>query len=143
MVVQTIALAPFESYCPNMGTRGPVQRMTHVMACLALALFTYATVKSVVMQAAAVAPHVAMTMCLDMPMGHMDAKPIAQSEKGGKTCVFCDASSHAPLCSFAAVVPATSAIAWQTYTALRPLGPRGPPSFVANARGPPQAALTI
>ena len=120
-----------------------VQRSAHAMAWLAVALLTFATVQSVVMQAPEVSPGAAMAICTSMPMAHMDAKHGAPADKAHTNCAFCDAAAHAPVCSSVGAVPTPTAVAWLAYTALRPLGPRGPPEFTPNATGPPQTAMTL
>jgi hypothetical protein len=126
-----------------MAARGPRRWSAYAAAFLAVALFAFAFTQSVLMQAAGDMPAATMVICTGQGAVQMDVHHGVPAEKPQKACPFCAAASHAPLCAAMAPVPASSAVAWTAYAAMRPLGPRGPPAFEARARGPPQALLTI
>lgn len=115
-------------------------RPSYVAALLAVALLTLAGVRSVVMRAAEAAP-ASTRMCMDMPGMDMGtaAKTGAHAEHGKahKVCEFCSAASHAPICGVSPPMPRPTAVAWAAWRSRFILGPRGPPAFVAKARGPP------
>ena len=144
----------------------PTHRSATAAALLAVALFAFAAVQSVVMQARrAVDPAMTMTMAdtstpdmPDMPgmsmsmsmpnCDHMNAAPPAsdhgsQPGKGQAACPYCAAAAHLPLCAGAPAMPVVSSVAWAAYTLRPSLGPRGPPVFEPKARGPPESPLTI
>jgi hypothetical protein len=120
-----------------------IQRSAHAAALLAVALLGLASTQSIVMQAAEAAPGPAMAACAGMAMTQPNAKHGVPADKTRKTCPICAAAAHAPVCGSVVSIPRSSAVAWMTYGALQPLGPRGPPAFAPKARGPPQIALTI
>ncbi len=129
-----------------MGRRGAIGRSAFAAALLAVALFSLAAVRSVVMQAEMAAPASAMAMamplCGDGAQDHL-AKRGGEQDKAGKRCEFCAAVAHAPVCTSPPDIAPSVTLAWATYPALRPLGPRGPPEFTARSRGPPSPNLTI
>ena len=131
-------------YRPNMAKRGPIHRSAYAAALLAVALFSLAFTQSVVMQDAGAVPGMTMVNCPGMASMGMNASHGVPTDKSQNTCPFCAAAAHAPLCAATIWIPRSSAVAWTAYPALRPLGPRGPPSRTPNARGPPHpAVLTI
>jgi hypothetical protein len=139
-----------------MGRRGAGKLSTYAAALLAVALFAFAAVQSVVMQAVMAAePDMAMSMA-DMPgmsmpmpgcpnMGAMqtDSGHGSQTDKGQAVCPYCAAAAHLPLCAGAPAIPLVSAVAWAAYTVSPSLGPRGPPALEPKARGPPETPLTL
>jgi len=111
---------------------------------LAVAMLCVATVRTVVMQAAdAAAPGGMSATCMSMTAGGAVHAKGAQPDKASKVCEYCAAAAHAPMGAMEAAIPRSSAVAWMSYAALQHLGPRGPPAFAANARGPPHNPLTI
>jgi hypothetical protein len=142
---------------------GKTGRAIHALALLAVALFSFATVRSVSMQAVMAASSTPMPMPMSMPMpasmpmsagtpvspcGAMSADPArdrdpAPHKKVPATCPFCAAAAHAPICTTSAVVRPSSTVAWAAYARLSPLGARGPPAFTPKSRGPPAPALTV
>jgi hypothetical protein len=113
-------------------------------ALLAVALFSFAYVQSLVMRMSGDMPGgMTMAVCTSAGMTHVHAHPGAPADASQKACPFCAAAAHAPLGGSVVRIPLSTAVAWTTYGAPRPLGPRGPPEFTAHARGPPQPALTI
>ena len=112
-------------------------------AMLAVAMLSLATSRSVVMQAADASPGMTSATCMSLTGLHGGAKGPVAPDKAHKLCEYCAAAAHAPLCAADAPIPVSSAVAWTAYPAFQPHGPRGPPAFAANARGPPATALTI
>jgi len=123
-----------------MGWREGIRRSAFAAAMLAVALLSLATTRSIIMQAAGAAPGMASVSCMNMTAAH--PKGGALPDQAHKVCDYCAAAAHAPVSSTLASVPRSSTVAWTSYATIQPLGPRGPPAFAANARGPPQIALT-
>jgi hypothetical protein len=127
-----------------MAKSGPIERSACAAALLAVALLGFAYVQSLVMQMPGDMPgRVTMAICTSTGMGHVNVGHGVPSQKPQKACPYCAAAAHAPVSASVAPMPAATAVAWISYAAIRPLGPRGPPGFAAKARGPPQALLTI
>ncbi len=127
-----------------MARNRPLQRLAPAAALLAVALFSFAYVQSLVMRMSGDMPGgMTIAVCTSTGMAHVHLHPGAPAHAPQKACPFCAAAAHAPVCGSVSPIPLSTAVAWTTYAALRPLGPRGPPEFTAHARGPPQAALTI
>ena len=126
------------------------------MALLALAMLSFATVRSVVMQAAMVSsdaitatdadeatpPMSGMMPGMDMaddrmaamaPAGHH--KPDVPDHKG--TCPYCAAAAHLPVGGHVAVPRGVAAMVFVSFHLTAARGPRGPPRFEHRARGPP------
>jgi hypothetical protein len=127
-----------------MGFRGVIRRSAFAVALLAMAMLSLAATRSVVMQAkdGATGMMVSAT-CMSLTGGPPHVKGGVTPDKAHQLCEYCAAAAHAPVCTTVAPIPRSTAVAWAAYPALQPLGPRGPPAFKANARGPPEAALTI
>ena len=116
-------------------------------AILAVVLLTFASIQSVVMQAAEAAAPAMPANCpmgmagMDMSMPGMDMthEGGAPAEKGGgaKVCAFCSAAAHAALLTLAAPLPVSIAVAWLTYAPTATRGVADPPPFLPKARGPP------
>ena len=127
-----------------MEKRGLIQRTACAVALLAVALLSFASAQSIVMQAAGPAPGgMTMAICTSAGLAHVNAGHHAPADNAHKTCPYCAAAAHAPLCALTAPIPPSSLVAWTAYVALRPLGPRGPPARAPNARGPPATFPTI
>jgi hypothetical protein len=127
-----------------MATVRPLQRLASAAALLAVALFSLAYVQSLVMRMPGdMQGGVTMAVCTSTGMAHVHVHHGAPTDTAQKACPFCAAAAHAPVSGSVAPIPLSTSVAWTTYAALRPLGPRGPPEFAPHARGPPQAALTI
>ena len=99
---------------------------------------SWAGAQSAVMQASAPDTGAAMAVCAGMAMMQPHAEHGAPADKTHKTCQICATAAHAPLCASDIPIPKSSSLAWITYAALRPLGPRGPPAVAPKARGPPR-----
>ena len=126
-----------------MKKRGLIQRAACAVAFLAVALLSFASAQSIIMQAAGSAPGgMTMAICTSAGLAHVSAGHHAAADKAHKTCPYC-AAAHAPLCALTAPIPPSSLVAWTAYVALTPLGPRGPPARAPNARGPPATFPTI
>ncbi|WP_324358072.1 DUF2946 family protein [Phenylobacterium sp.] len=124
-------------------------------AFFAVALLTFAGVKSTVMQAVAdgTAPASApMAMpCPDMPgmdmsaMPGMGAKPgdAAKKAAAAANCPFCVAAAHVALQSLAAPIPTPTSVAWIAPPPVSDHSARGPPLVRPKARGPPAPYQTV
>jgi hypothetical protein len=135
--------------------------MAWATAVLAVALFSYASVASVVMQAGGATPFSASSspgggmdmpsmamggMSMDMPGMQMDhGGPSApdQGKSGGAldTCAFCSAAAHVAVLAFSPPVPCPSVVAWRAPPIPQDLSQCGPLEFRATARGPPNPSL--
>ena len=130
-------------------------RAAWTAALAAVALLSYASVTSVVMQAAMARPADAgmsmpgMDMAgMSMPgmdMAGMDGGQGGPAPAKGKAdvCAFCSTAHHAPTLSATPPLPAPSVVAWLVLPRPEATGERGPPSFRANARGPPSPLQLI
>jgi hypothetical protein len=124
--------------------RGLVKRSACAAGLLAVALLSFAFAQSVVMRATGSMPAgMTMAICTSAGTAHATVGHDVPGNKPQKACPYCAAAAHAPVCGTVASVSRSVAVAWTTYAALQPLGPRGPPEFTPSARGPPPAALTI
>lgn len=124
-----------------MGWRDVIRRTGFAAAMFAVALLSLAATRSVVMQVEGAAPGMGSASCMSLASSH--AKGGALPDQAHKVCDYCAAAAHAPVCDAVASLPRSSTVAWTSYATIQSLGPRGPPAFAPNARGPPQAALTI
>ncbi|MEI6281115.1 MAG: hypothetical protein WCP82_00105 [Alphaproteobacteria bacterium] len=136
-------------------------RMAWTTAVLAVALFSYASVASVVMQAGGATPFSASAMpgddidmaamamggmAMDMPGMPMDHGGPAEPDHGtnnGKPdpCAFCSAAAHLAVMAFVPPLPCPTAVAWRVPPIPQVRGQCGPLAFRATARGPPNASL--
>lgn len=118
-----------------------IVRTAHVLALCAMALLSYATVRSTLMQASMT--QVAETCGEVMPgMAGMTSKAVHPGKgKAAQSCEFCAAAAHAPLHTVAPTLATPAAVAWSPHLAWRTSGPRGPPTRPAHARGPPSTLL--
>lgn len=116
-------------------------RFTPLLALIALVFFTWAGVRSTVMQAAMADPAAAET-CREMAgmsaMASSHPGGAAKSTPARTTCPWCAAAAHPPLGAVAArPAPPVHAVAFAVYAAPRASGPRGPPARRPSARDPP------
>ncbi|MDR3472289.1 MAG: hypothetical protein P4M09_11450 [Devosia sp.] len=122
-------------------------------AFLAVAMLSYASTKSIVMQAMDGSPlgmsvicsarmSPAMSTFIDDATGRLVRIPTAPGKSKPAVCPFCSAAAHAPL--LASIVPFahSAAVEWLTWSPSTIHGPRGPPAFEARARGPPALPTT-
>ena len=122
-------------------------------AVLAVAMLSYASTKSIVMQAMDASPLGMSVICsarmgtatsifVDDATGRMARTPTAPGKGKPAVCPFCSAAAHAPL--LASIVPFahSAAVEWLTWSPSTINGPRGPPAFEARARGPPTIPTT-
>ena len=121
-------------------------------ALLALLLLAYASVQSIVMQAAMASPLSVAPMCGGMAMTTSADAPPARApndhaRKGGDahpaSCPYCAAAAHAPLAPAPPAPPnAPSAFTFAAFRSIASHGPRGPPSCRPRAREPPNDPAT-
>jgi hypothetical protein len=117
-------------------------------ALLAVAMLSYASTKSIVMQATDTSPLGMSVICSaqmaaktivfgDNATGRLVRLPVAPGKSKPAVCPYCSAAAHAPV--LASVVPLTHAttVEWLTWSPSTVNGPRGPPAFEPRARGPP------
>jgi hypothetical protein len=122
-------------------------------ALLAVALLSYASTKSIVMQAMDASPAGMSVICsaqmgagmstfVDDATGRLVRIPVAPGKGKPAVCPFCSAAAHAPL--LASIIPFahSSAVEWLTWSPSTINGPRGLPAFEARARGPPVLLAT-
>ena len=128
---------------------GRTFRMAWATAMLAVALFSYASVASVVMQAGGglafsgpIPASAGMDMA-SMDMGHGGPAAPAKGQDAGKSeiCAFCSAAAHVAVLAFAPPVVCPSVVAWRAPPIPQDRAQCGPPAFRATARGPPSPSL--
>ncbi len=112
-------------------------RTAHWAALLAVCLLSWATVRSVTMQAAEA---VGAPVCGMAGMAGSAAAAHARPGKARAPCEFCAAAAHAPLSADAPRLSRPTLAVWSPAAPVPQLGPRGPPSFAPKARGPPLLA---
>ena len=122
----------------------------HAAALLAVALLSFASVQSIVMQAVGGgSASMGMAMGPDCPMmgGAATAPQTAPKSPADRTipapCAFCAVAGQAPLASTPVALRAPVAVVWSPRPISATLGPRGPPRFRARARGPPSILQTV
>jgi hypothetical protein len=128
-----------------------------VIALVAMSMLSFATVQSIVMQAAETlqdgvtsssgeGEDAGMTMPEAMPVMAMDepvkAAPssdrVAHAEHGHKAnCPYCEVAAHLPVPEHVAALGRAMDAVFAVFQAATSRGPRGPPSFELRARGPP------
>ena len=117
-------------------------------ALLAVAMLSYASTKSIVMQAVDASPlgmpvicsaHMSMAggSLAEGAIGRQAHLPNAPGKGKPAVCPYCSAAAHAPV--LASIVPLShaAAVVWLAWPLSVVDGPRGPPAFEAKARGPP------
>jgi hypothetical protein len=122
-------------------------------ALLAVAMLSYASTKSIVMQATGASPLGMSVICaaqmaakstvfVDNATGRLVRLPGAPGKSKPAVCPYCSAAAHAPI--LASVVPLIHAttVAWLTWSPSTINGPRGPSAFEPRARGPPTLPTT-
>jgi hypothetical protein len=118
-------------------------------AFFAVALLTFAGVKSTAMQALDAAAVPTTVSCPDMPGMVMTVPaPITKGGDGAHkttaaTCAFCVAAAHAPLHTVTEPLRAPIAVAWIAPPPVSDHSPRGPPLVQPKARGPPASLQTV
>ena len=129
----------------------------HAAALLAVLMLSFATVRSVVMQAAMSLQDDLAPMCLGNPgdeaadssMAGMDmgqagtADPASRDHRpdgvhGDKArCPYCAAAAHPPIPGHATPLPHVVDFVFAPFRVVASQGPRGPPAREPRARGPP------
>jgi hypothetical protein len=116
--------------------RGRPFRAAWASALIAVALLSFASIKSIVMQAADASP---MAGALCMAGMTMDGGAGKQSPAKNATvaCAFCSVAAHAALITVTEPVACPVSVIWRPKPLARANGVRGPPEHVPSARGPP------
>jgi hypothetical protein len=111
---------------------------------MAVALLSFASVQSIVMQAVG-DRSMPMAMDPDCPMmGGPKTASHSPADKGTQApCAFCAVAGQAPLTPTVAVLRAPVGVVWSLRPIRTSLGPRGPPAVRPKARGPPSPPLTV
>jgi hypothetical protein len=130
-------------------------------ALLALALLSYASVQSAVMQLVMVSPLAAMPMCdagrsggeaMDGMAAPAVAPATASAAHHGRqgpdpspnrppACPYCAVASHAPVMAGVVAPPQVAVFVYAVYRIVTLQGARGPPVLQPRARGPPVQTL--
>jgi hypothetical protein len=130
---------------PFIRTR-PLDLAARMAAFFAVALLTFAGVKSTVMQALDAAAVPMTVSCPDMP-GMVMSVPAKGGDAANKstaaTCAFCVAAANVALQSVAEPIPAPTCVAWVAPPRVSDHSPRGPPLVQPKARGPPISLQTV
>ena len=130
---------------------GPRLGWGRALAFCAVALLSFAQVRSDVMRAAELAPtpmcgsDAAMAGAMPGMVGMAtpsDARERGAPHKGRPACAYCADAAHAPLVADTARLPTPSCVRWTPTFPPAPYLPRGPPRLEPRARGPPAAPLT-
>jgi hypothetical protein len=124
---------------------GPV-----VAALLALAMLSYASVQSIVMQAAASTPARLGAFCGSGAAHAVALNPMAYgspwtpADQGSghmaghhAACPYCAAAANPPMGADCTPIRVPTAVAFVTFRNVAAHGPRGPPAAEPRARGPP------
>jgi hypothetical protein len=113
------------------------------LVLLALLFQADAVVKSAVMGLVGMGPAEAAAMP-DCGMGGMANIAMAghvhhpgKGAGGAAACPYCAVAHHVAVLAFAAPAPSPSAVLFPGYRTVAARGPRGPPSVLPRARGPP------
>lgn len=115
-------------------------QLSYLAALVAIALLSFAGVRSDVMQASMGA----QTPMPDCGMGrmHMEGSRKSAPAAPAKMCSYCAVAAHAPALTTVEPLLAPVAIAYMPWPPVASLGARGPPAFEARARGPPSLLFT-
>ncbi len=122
-------------------------------ALMALLLLSYASVRSIVMQAAMAAPPGASAdaaLAMAMPMASVAPArmapahaPASHHRASSNACPYCAAAAHAPIIGQAAPWRASTAFSFTAFRTVASRGARGPPAFRPRARGPPSTPSSL
>lgn len=120
---------------------------SRVATFLAVALLSFAGVKSAVMQVQMALPQAADCSMGDMAMAgmampHGDPTKAAKPAAKGDICAFCADASTAPLIAWAEPLRPPSSTVFAPPPTRPPLGARAPPGVQPRARGPPSRLQT-
>lgn len=114
--------------------RGPAHRWTaHAAALLAVALLTFATVKSAVMQAEAQDISGPPQICSVSKDGVKDDPHHGMTA----VCAFCAAAAHPPIQNYARPLRRPSVVPWRPPAPARDAAVARPDALTPRARGPP------
>jgi hypothetical protein len=120
-----------------MTRRGRPFRAAWASALIAVALLSFASIKSVVMQAADASPFASAHCMAGMAMGVAGAGKQSPAKTAASACVFCSVAAHAALITVAEPVACPVSVIWRPKPLAYANGVRGPPEHVPSARGPP------
>jgi len=119
------------------------QPWTVSASLLALLLLSLASIQSAVMQAAAAQFPAGMERICGAPPAGQKTDAAQHSQQNKAACPFCAAAANPPTACITPPLPRPLTVAFAGFLRPASLGPRGPPAFRPNARGPPPAAMTI
>ena len=119
-----------------MTRRGRPFRAAWASALIAVALLSFASIKSVVMQAADASPFASAHCMAGMAMDGGAGKQSPDKAAAG-ACAFCSVAAHAALITVAEPVACPVSVVWRPKPLARANGVRGPPEHIPSARGPP------
>ena len=129
-------------------------------ALFALAMLSFASVQSIVMQAAMASSGAMIPICGKVDPSSAEAVAVAgmamqraiassahrhhQDAPQGHhaACAYCAAAGHAPILSQAVPLRPSTQCVFAAFQQVASLGPRGPPALPPRARGPPIDLLT-
>jgi hypothetical protein len=110
-------------------------------AFLAVALFSLASIKSIVMQSADASPFASVHCMAGMAM-HGAGGKTSPAKDTASACAFCSVAAHAALITVAEPIACPVLVAWRPKPLARADGVRGPPEHFPSARGPPPCPKT-
>jgi hypothetical protein len=129
-------------------------------AFFALLLLSFASVQSIVMQAATAPSGAMMPMCgkvdpsnaVSVAMAGVDMQPAVASsthdqhqgapQQHQAACPYCAVAGHAPMLAQAVPLRHATQCVFTVFQQVPGIGPRGPPARQPHARGPPSDHLT-
>ena len=123
--------------------RGRPFRAAWASALLAVALLSFATIKSAVMQAADASPFASAHCMAGMAMDGGAGGKTSPAKSAASACAFCSVAAHAALITVAEPVACPAAVVWRPRPLADANGVRGPPEHRPSARGPPPHPETV
>ena len=126
-------------------------------ALFALLMLSFASVQSIVMQVSMAAPGEMMPICgkvdpsnamavemagmdMQLAMASHDHHPGAPDQHHA-ACPYCSAAAHAPILGESVPIRQATQCVFTAFEQTVSLGPRGPPTILPRARGPPANPL--
>lgn len=123
--------------------RGRPFRAAWASALIAVALLSFATIKSVVMQAADASPFASAHCMAGMALDGAGAGKQSPAKSAAGACAFCSVAAHAALITVAEPVACPVSVIWRPKPLASAHGVRGPPEHVPSARGPPLYPVAV